>query len=205
MLKNLRLNVNIQKFIPQFQLNALVGDHGYPHNAVKSSVLVPLCDIDGKLHVLLCKRPSYLKHHPGQICFPGGKFEQQDTSLKATAFRETKEELGIPEHEINLIGQMNSYWTLTGFEIKPYVGQIDSNFSLKPQLTEVSDTFFLPFHKLTQSANWVDLNFTRNQQPVVLKGYMTEHGLLWGATAQIILNLIEQVSSTNTDFYSSVV
>ena len=72
--------MNIHKFIPQFQLNALVGDHGYPHNAVKSSVLVPLCDIEGKLHVLLCKRPSYLKHHPGQICFPGGKFEQQDTS-----------------------------------------------------------------------------------------------------------------------------
>jgi len=196
--------VNIHKFIPKFQLNALVGDHGYPHNAVKSSVLVPLCDIDGKLHILLCKRPSYLKHHPGQICFPGGKFEQQDNSLKDTALRETKEELGIPEHEINLLGQMNSYWTLTGFEIKPYVAHIDCNLSLKPQIAEVTDTFFLPFNKLVERDNWVDLNFTRNHQQIVLKGFMTEYGLLWGATAQIILNLIKQVSPSNKNIPSLV-
>ena len=191
--------MNIHKFIPKFQLNALEGDLGYPHNAVKSSVLVPLCDIRGQMHVLFCKRPNYLKHHPGQICFPGGKYEQQDSSLMATALRETKEELGISKHEINLIGQMNSYWTLTGFEIKPYVGHINSSISLRPQTSEVSKTFFIPFNQLSKKDNWIDLKFTRDKQPVILKGFMTEHGLLWGATAQIILNLIKQVSPINNN------
>ncbi|SFC64069.1 NUDIX hydrolase [Pseudoalteromonas denitrificans] len=194
--------MNIHKFIPQFQLNALTGDHGYPHNAIKSGVLVPLCDINNKLHVLLCKRPSYLKHHPGQICFPGGKLEKSDMSLQDTAIRETHEELGIIKSEINLLGQMNSYWTLTGFEIKPYIGVIDANVTIIPQKNEVVDTFFLPFNALTQKNNWIDLNFTRNHKKIILKGFMTEYGLLWGATAQIILNLVAQITPNKNASYS---
>ncbi len=181
-------------FLPHFQLKPLIGNNGYPHTAKKSGVLLPLADIQGQLHVLLCKRPDYLKHHPAQICFPGGKKELVDNDLKDTAYRETQEELSIKPADINLIGEMQSYWTLTGFEIKPYIGFIDINNEIIHDENEVSEVFFLPFSQLAEKDNWQELSFYRKNKEVKLKGIMTPHGLLWGATAQIILNLIKQVN-----------
>ncbi|MFM9481395.1 NUDIX hydrolase, partial [Streptomyces scabiei] len=76
-------------------------------------------------HILLCKRPNYLKHHPGEICLPGGKRELNDRNLRHTALRELYEELNINSSHVNVIGQLPEYATLTGFTITPFVGVLN--------------------------------------------------------------------------------
>ncbi|ATC94311.1 NUDIX hydrolase [Pseudoalteromonas tunicata] len=186
--------MTLNDFITRFQLHPPVGNQGYPHNAKQSAVLLPLCELEGELHILFCKRPSYLKHHPAEICFPGGKFELADGDLRTTALRESNEELNLAAQHINLIGELDAYWTLTGFEIKPYVGIITDLTAIQPAEDEVEKIFYIPFSALRTPQNWQPLPFVRQNKPRILQGFYTEHGLLWGATAQIVRNLVKQVS-----------
>lgn len=181
-------------FMSRYQLLKPLDEQGFKHPARQSAVLVPLCDYQGQLNILLCKRPFHLRHHPGQICFPGGKRDALDINLKQTALRECEEELGITQTQINVIGEMQSYWTLTGFEIKPYVALIKNPLSLVMNKDEVSSAFLLPFKQLQNPQNWQNIPFKRNSKHYTLKGFNTEQGLLWGATAQILLNLINHVN-----------
>ena len=186
--------MTLNKFINRFQLLSLSGNQGFPHPAKKSAVLIPICVIDNTLHLLFCKRPSYLKHHPAEICFPGGKLEQTDDSLQSTALRECHEELGLGKQQITLLGELESYWTLTGFEIKPFVGLIDDLSTIKIDKNEVESVFYVPFSELALSQNWHPLSFIRANKKRQLSAFKTPYGLLWGATAQITLNLVKQVS-----------
>ncbi len=186
--------MTFEHFFSRYQLLLPQDDIGYQNDARKSAVLLPLCEVQGELHILLCKRPNYLKHHPGQICFPGGKKDESDRCLLDTALRECHEELGIDASRISLLGEMSDYWTLTGFQIKPFIAKIDSPYSLSLSEDEVATTFLLPFSQLQQESNWQSIHFKRQFNHYTLKGFKTDHGVLWGATAQLILNLIKHVN-----------
>ncbi|MEI8665882.1 CoA pyrophosphatase [Pseudoalteromonas sp. B28] len=95
-----------------------------------SAVMLPIIDIDNHAHILLCKRPTYLHHHPREICLPGGKFEVSDITLRTTALRELKEELNIAQSNVNVLGHLPEYSTLTGFSISPYVGLLNKGTTL---------------------------------------------------------------------------
>ena len=158
--------------------------------------MLPIIDINNVAHILLCKRPTYLHHHPGEICLPGGKFEPSDKNLRATALRELKEELNIAPNKVNVIGNLAQYATLTGFDISPFVGLLDSKTTWQNDHNEVQASFLLSIDALNKESNWQPLIFQRFGKKITLQGYQTPHGLLWGATASIIKNFTKQLTLT---------
>ena len=160
-------------------------------NLIEAAVLVPIVERNDGLKVILTKRSNNLKQHPGQISFPGGKSEKIDKSLVATALRETKEEIGISEKNVEVLGQLPKHVTITGFKIAPFIGRIRMGFSTEIQTSEVSEIFEVPLSYLSNPKNF-------RVESVKWKGkkrffYSIPYGpyYIWGATARILKNLAD--------------
>lgn len=109
------------------------------------SVVIPIVDMDGELHILYEVRSSKIKRQPGEICFPGGEKEPGETDIEC-AVRETSEELCIDKDDISVIGEVGTMFTYGGYVIKAYVAQIDSRIiaAASPSDSEVSELFAVP-------------------------------------------------------------
>ena len=160
-------------------------------NLIEAAVLVPIVERNDGLKVILTKRSNNLKQHPGQISFPGGKSEKIDKSLVATALRETKEEIGINNKNVEILGQLSKHVTITGFKITPFIGKIRTGFSTKIKTSEVSEIFEVPLSYLSNPKNF-------RVESVKWKGkkrffYSIPYGpyYIWGATARILKNLAD--------------
>lgn len=131
------------KQIEQFMGNRKPGDIGKRKNC---SVLIPLVEIDGELHILYEQRSSKLKTQPGDVCFPGGVMEPGETPLQC-ALRETEEEIGIPQSNIRVIGQFDSIYEVRNITMHTIIGVIEEAdlALLKPNPDEVAKVFTVPF------------------------------------------------------------
>ena len=160
-------------------------------NLTEAAVLIPIVERNNGLKIILTKRSNNLKQHPGQVSFPGGKSEKTDKSLVATALRETKEEIGINNKNVEILGQLSKHVTITGFKITPFIGKIRTGFSTKIQTSEVSEIFEVPLSYLSNPKNF-------RVESVKWKGkkrffYSIPYGpyYIWGATARILKNLAD--------------
>lgn len=159
----------------------------------EAAVLVPLVCEDGILHLLFTRRTDLVHDHKGQVAFPGGSVEPQDSSLEDTALRETYEEIGILPAEIRVLGMLPLFNTITGFLIRPVVGVIPWPYDLRLSTQEVSRVFTIPMAWLANPANRIErkmiLSDGRNEKVVFFNTYDGE--TLWGATARITLNFLD--------------
>ena len=154
-----------------------------------AGVLVPIMDRPLGLSVLLTQRAAALKHHAGQVAFPGGRMEAHDRDVRETALRETEEEVGIAPRHVSVIGYMRSMPTMTGFAVTPVVGLVHESAELVVDRTEVEYTFEVPLDFLLDERN--DRVSEREVQgrslPMVEIHY--EGRRIWGATAYMVLAL----------------
>lgn len=157
----------------------------------QAAVLVPLVDRPDGMTVLLTKRTDHLHDHAGQISFPGGRVDPEDVDAIAAALRETEEETGLDRGHIDLIGQLDTYVTRTGFEVTPVVGLVRPGFTLSPDSFEVAEVFEVPL------AFFLDPG-SRRMESRVWQGrtryfYVYPYGdyYIWGATAGMLNNLAE--------------
>ncbi len=153
-----------------------------------SAVLVPIVERDTGLQLILTQRAEHLKHHPGQISFPGGRMDDSDKNLTHTALRETEEEIGIVADKVDVIGKLALQPTVSKFMIQPIVGIVDSDYEMVINPHEVDEAFEVPldflFNPLNQQKSYREYNGSKF--PVYAMPY---HGRnIWGATAQIIVN-----------------
>lgn len=167
-----------------------------PKNRVlrPAAVLVALCETPQGLSVVLTKRASGLKHHPGQIAFPGGKRDESDASLVATALREAHEEVGLLPDSVELLGELSAHETVTGFRVTPILGYVRDGFSPIVEAGEVEEAFFVPFDFVTNPANFAIqgrhwLGQRRSYYTVPWGPYY-----IWGATARMLRQLAAQLS-----------
>ncbi len=163
------------------------------HTSVRqSAVLVPIIDYGDYLSVLFTERAWHLNHHPGQISFPGGKLEQAE-SPAAAALRETEEEIGVAAENIQLLGQLSSHNTLTGFSISPWVGILAANTPIYADPAEVNAVFEVPLGFFLAAENRHQLWLPWQGQPRELHFMPYQNKLIWGATAAILAQLIQQI------------
>lgn len=158
----------------------------------QSAVLVPIIDYGDRLQLLFTQRALHLQHHPGQISFPGGKLEANE-SPAAAALRETEEEIGVSANDIELLGQLHSYNTLTGFVISPWVGILPASAQIRFDPQEVSAVFEVPLNYFIEPANRHQLWLPWKGMPRQLHFMPYQDKLIWGATAAIIQQLVQQI------------
>ncbi|NPD15411.1 CoA pyrophosphatase [Xinfangfangia sp. D13-10-4-6] len=154
-----------------------------------AAVLIPVLADPRGARVMLTKRSSQLKHHPGQIAFPGGKTDAADTSPEATALREAWEETGLPPGSVSLIGRLPQHETVTGFQITPVLGLIDGPFTPRPEAGEVDEIFTVPLaHLLSIPRYAIERRMWRGDWR---RYYTVPWGpwYIWGATARILRGL----------------
>ena len=163
---------------------------------IPAAVLVPLVSREPGFTVILTQRTSDLKAHAGQISFPGGRMEPEDANAEATALREAGEEIGLVSAQVEILGRLDPYRTVTGFDITPVVAAITPPFALKPDPTEVADIFEVPLAFFLNAAN-----HQRHTRTVAGGGtrayYAMPYGdrYIWGATAGMLLNLYEVLTA----------
>ena len=160
----------------------------------KAAVLIPLVERHNGLHIILTKRAQHLRHHPGQISFPGGKYEQKDASLIQTALRETQEEIGILQEEVTIFGTQPKLPTVSRFVVSPYLGFVKSAHSLKIDTQEVQSIFEVPLNFLANKNNYYLHHFTGNKKRRYSYCIPYQNQLVWGATAQMLKNLQIQLT-----------
>lgn len=145
--------------------------------------------------IFLTKRSSRLKHHPGQIAFPGGSADAGDASPEATALREAEEEIGLPPDAVDPVGRLPVHETVTGFAVTPVLARITRSFDPRAEAGEVEEIFTVPLAHLMDPARYrVErrrwLGAWRRYYAVPFGPYY-----IWGATARILRGLAERMGS----------
>ena len=169
---------------------------------IPSAVLILLYLKNDEVNVLLNKRSETVEHHKNEISFPGGRMDKHDHSLFDTALRETKEEIGVSPDDVNMFGQLDQVETMTGYSITPYVGTIPEKYNFIINSAEVSKLLEIPLFKFNDgtvlrkelryfNGNWLSKH-----------NYVYEGHLIWGATANIIGNLVKIIDISLDDHLS---
>lgn len=156
-----------------------------------AAVLLGLIEKGDGLHVIFTRRAPHLSVHAGQISFPGGRLEARDSGPVDAALREAHEEIGLAAESVSVVGQLDSFLTVTGFLVTPIVGFIDTDFEPVPDANEVDAVFDVPLEFFLESSNVV--HGVRERMGVSFRVYefnYTDH-CIWGATAAILMNLKE--------------
>lgn len=160
-----------------------------------AGVLVPVTVYGSEPCVILTKRSSALKHHPGQIAFPGGKQDEGDATVTDAALREAQEEIGLPRDLPTVIGHLPDHETVTSFTVTPVLAVLDRPFTLRPEPGEVEEAFLVPFSHLADPGNYlIESRLWRGQRR---KYFIVPYGpyYIWGATARILRGLAARLSA----------
>lgn len=158
-----------------------------------AGVLVPVTLAHGAPRVILTKRSSALKHHPGQIAFPGGKQDEGDRDVIAAALREAEEEIGLQRDLPRVLGTLPAHETVTAFTVTPVVAVVERAFDIRPEPGEVEEVFSVPLAHLMRPENYsIQSRRWRGQR----RHYFTvPFGpyYIWGATARMLRGLAERM------------
>ena len=180
------------------------------------SVLVPLVEKDGEIHLLYEVRADDLRRQPGEVCFPGGEVEGSETAQQC-ALRETVEELSITYADIRVINRIDTVYTYSNFTMYCYLGVIDYNAyeKCKPNLEEVKNIFLVPLKWLLDHEPYIyymdiipkigkdfpynlvnfniGYNWRKGKSEVPI--YRFEENVIWGLTGRITHNLVKILRS----------
>ena len=160
-----------------------------------AAVLVGLVDRGAGEQVLLTRRNAGLRHHGGQISFPGGRIESSDADPVAAALREAREEIGLLPAQAQVLGYLDPLATITGFHVYPVVAQVAAGFQPQPDPSEVDEVFEVPLEFLLEpdNARRVELEF-RGARRSVLE-FQFQDWRVWGATAAMLVNLRQRLEA----------
>ena len=165
-----------------------------PGPPVESAVLAGLVPRKHGTQVLLTRRTDGLRHHGGQVSFPGGRIEPSDLSPVAAAIRESNEEIALAASQISPLGFLDPFTTISGFRVLPVVAVIDPDYIAVANPDEVADVFEVPLDFLMAPGNLrrVEVDY-RGRRRAVLE-YDWPGQRIWGATAAILFNLRERLA-----------
>lgn len=158
-----------------------------------SAVLVAITNCSIEPEILLTRRAKHLNRNPGEVCFPGGKWEEQDSDLLATALRESEEEVGLPPTEVEVLGGLRPIVARSGLNVVPYVGIIEPNLDLKPTSDELDHVFSTPLRYFMDENNISPYTFNYKGAQMRFPSFVYDEYIIWGLTAYIIVEMVNSV------------
>lgn len=165
----------------------------------EAAVLVGLVQRDADWQMILTRRTEHLRHHAGEVSFPGGAVEAADADAVAAALRETREEIGIPASAIHPLGFLDPLMTISGFRVLPVVAQIAPDYHAVPEPEEVAEIFEWPLSFiLAKDSLFHTTRQWQGQQLHVaeLRPWPGRPHRVWGATAMIVENLRKRLEAS---------
>ena len=157
-----------------------------------AAVLVALYLDAGRLHAVFTRRREDLRRHPGEISFPGGRHDDTDADLQATALREAEEEIGLPPAAVRMLGALQPTPTIvTSYAIYPFVGLIEPGLAWTLSAREVSAVLELALDDLL--SGYARRRLVRRGVPIRTDTYVVGEDLIWGATARILADLFDRI------------
>lgn len=173
-------------------LDPAAADRIRARGATRAGVLVPLYVEGDQLHAVFTKRREDLRRHPGEISFPGGRQDEGDADLSATALREAHEEIGLAPDGVELLGALQPTSTIaTGYAVYPFVGLLEPGQEWTLSAREVAHVLELPLPALRQGYRRQRL--VRRGVPIRTDTYVSGDHMIWGATARILSDLFDRI------------
>ena len=168
----------------------------------KAGVLILLSRESNKdeYNVLFTKRSAQLKTHSGEVSFPGGKWEEADTNLYATALRESNEEINLNLANVTKLGSLNFLLSRHKIEVNPFVGYLEKLQDFKGNF-EIDEIFTVPLSFLMNEKNITYKEFNRKDLKVYIPSWVYNGNRIWGLTAMITADFLNICfdASINTD------
>ena len=164
------------------------------HGRIDAAVLVPLYLKDGDLHAVFTRRRDDMRRHAGEISFPGGRQDEDESDLRRTALRESEEEIGLSPGDVELIGALQPTPTIaTNYAVYPFVGLIEPGHEWKPSASEVAAVLELSLDDLRNG--YERQRMLRRGVPFRTDVYVVGENLIWGATARMLGDLLERLDA----------
>ncbi|WP_417749518.1 NUDIX hydrolase [Rosistilla oblonga] len=171
-----------------------------PGDARQAAVLIMLAWDGAQWNLPLTKRPTSLRHHGGQICFPGGRLEAGESAVEA-AVREFDEELGMVPDDLQILGRLSTMHVYASHNVvTPIVATTRQTMQFRLDPVEVAQAIMLPWDALTDESRWTMRSMrraiSRNREVVDSFTFryralqFGEH-LIWGATAMMLAELCQ--------------
>lgn len=165
----------------------------FPDQPTPAAVLVPIVDHGDELTVLLTQRASHLKNHAGQISFPGGRIEPYDGSAVNAALRETREEIGLSDTYVSVVGYLPDHLIISGYRVTPVVAMVRAGFALQLDPEEVEDTFEVPLSYVFDPANHQSRLRRLGDEDIEVFDIPFGQRHIWGATAGMLMSFYRTV------------
>ncbi len=162
-----------------------------------AAVLIAVVDDEAGPSIILTRRSDGLRAHAGQVSLPGGARETQDATLRATALREAREEIGLAPERVEVLGYLDDYPTSSRYRVTPVVGWVEGAFQPQAEALEVAEVFRVPLAVVLDASHYRRASFVRRglQWPFFQFDHDGHH--VWGATAGMLLNLCRKVASSH--------
>lgn len=155
-------------------------------------VMILLYPHNGDIYLPLMKRPTYAGAHSGQVSFPGGKFEQKDLDLRATALRETEEEIGVRSEEVEVIGALSELFIIaSNFKVYPSVGYINERPVFVPDAVEVESVLEVSLSHLRDLSRRGVEQMTFGNYTIHSPYFDVDGHVVWGATAMMLSEFLD--------------
>lgn len=164
-----------------------------PEGRPPAAVLLLIYELNGEPHTVFTLRTDLVETHKGQISFPGGAADPDDDDLRLTALRETHEELGVRPEDVEVIGHLDDWVSITGFLVRPYVGFVrrPGPYPFQPNEHEVAEVIEVPLSHLMDDRNVTEEVRQYDGRDVQMYSFVFNNHVIWGLTARILKQFLD--------------
>ena len=158
----------------------------------RAAVLVPLFEKGGRPYLLFTKRTERVKHHKGQISFPGGVVDERDENMEATALRETFEEIGLHRENARILGKLDDAFTISSnYLITPIVAEIAYPYPFFINEEEIEELIEIPLEAFFDEDRWTEEMYSSGSEKALSYRFDYQGNIIWGATARIMRQFLD--------------